>query len=78
MAMEDAYVLAESLRAADTLESALAAYVRRRSQRVGWVRDQSRLAGEVFRLPVAIRNAALRERGDGMLQQRFRPLIASP
>jgi len=78
MAMEDAYVLAESLRAADTLESALAGYVRRRAPRVGWVREQSRVVWEMFRLPVAIRNAAIRQLGDGMLQQRFRPLIASP
>jgi 2-polyprenyl-6-methoxyphenol hydroxylase-like FAD-dependent oxidoreductase len=76
LAMEDAHVLSDALRSADTLDNALAAYVKRRSPRVGWVREQSRAAAEIFRLPVAIRNAAIRERGDSLLQQRFLPLIA--
>jgi len=37
MAIEDAYVLAEVLRSAATVESALEAYVARRKPRVKWV-----------------------------------------
>ena len=40
MAMEDACVLAEELRAAATVESALASYVNRRKARVKWVQPQ--------------------------------------
>lgn len=40
-AMEDAYVLAEELRAATTVEDALARYVSRRKPRANWVQQQS-------------------------------------
>jgi 2-polyprenyl-6-methoxyphenol hydroxylase-like FAD-dependent oxidoreductase len=75
MAMEDAFVLAEILRAAATVEKAIDAYIRRRRPRVGWVHGESRAIAENFRLPPAVRNAGLRERGDEMLQARFRPLV---
>ena len=78
MAMEDAYVLAEELRQSDTVCSALSTYVHRRRPRVKWVQQESLAAGESFRLSPAVRNAALRERGDEMLRRRFRPLIAAP
>lgn len=73
--MEDACVLAEVLRSADTVEAALDTYINRRRPRVEWVRQQSRAVAESFRLPPAIRNAALRERGDKMFQSRFGPLV---
>jgi 2-polyprenyl-6-methoxyphenol hydroxylase-like FAD-dependent oxidoreductase len=78
MAMEDAWVLAEVLRSEETVESALDVYVRRRRPRVSWVQQESRAVAEGFRLPPAVRNAGLRERGDDMLQRRFSPLIAAP
>ena len=78
LAVEDAWVLAEALHSADSVERALDDYVVRRSPRVQWVRQQSQAAGESLRLPVAARNAALRARGDDMMQQRFRPLTAAP
>ena len=78
LAMEDAYVLAEVLHSAATLDSALSNYVDRRRPRVKWVQQQSSAAAESFRLPPATRNAALRERGDEVLQHRFKPLIAAP
>jgi 2-polyprenyl-6-methoxyphenol hydroxylase-like FAD-dependent oxidoreductase len=78
MAMEDAYVLADILRSADSVKGALDTYVRRRIPRVKWVQEKSRAVAESFRLPVAIRNAALREGGDQMFQDRFRPLVAPP
>jgi 2-polyprenyl-6-methoxyphenol hydroxylase-like FAD-dependent oxidoreductase len=78
MAMEDALVLAEVLRTADSVESALEAYVTRRRPRTDWVQEQSRAAAKAWVLPLAVRNAALRERGDQMFRDRYRPLIPAP
>jgi 2-polyprenyl-6-methoxyphenol hydroxylase-like FAD-dependent oxidoreductase len=78
LAMEDAYVLAEVVRSAASVESALEAYVIRRKARVEWVQQASRAVAESFRLPPAIRNAALRERGEQLMHQRFAPLISAP
>jgi 2-polyprenyl-6-methoxyphenol hydroxylase-like FAD-dependent oxidoreductase len=78
MAMEDALVLADVLCTADRLETALETYVRRRRPRAGWVQEQSRAAAQAWVLPPAVRNAALRERGDQMFRDRYRPLIAAP
>ncbi len=78
MAMEDALVLAEVLRATDSVESALEPYVRRRRPRADWVQEQSRAAAQAWVLPPAVRNAALRERGDQMFRDRYRPLIPAP
>jgi 2-polyprenyl-6-methoxyphenol hydroxylase-like FAD-dependent oxidoreductase len=78
MAMEDAIVLAEVLRAASTIEQALAAYAVRRRPRVKWVQQQSMATAEALRMPPAVRNPALRERGNEMLRSRFGPLLAPP
>ena len=75
MPMEDALVLADVLRTADSVEAALGAYVRRRRPRADWVQEQSRAAARGWVLPPAVRNAALRERGDQMFRDRYRPLI---
>ena len=75
MAMEDALVLAAVLRTADTLQSALEAHVRRRRPRADWVQEQSRAVAQAWVLPPPVRNAALRERGDLMFRDRYRPLI---
>ena len=76
--MEDAYVLAEELRAADSVEHALERYVSRRKARVTWVQQTSRAVGEGFALAPAVRNALLCERGDHMMQQRYAPLTLAP
>ena len=78
MAMEDAVVLAELLRSAATVESALERYAARRRPRAQWVQEQSRIAARAWVLPPAVRDAALRERGDQMLRDRYRPLIPPP
>ena len=78
MAMEDALVLADVLRKAESVESALDAYVRRRRPRAGWVQEQSRAAAQAWVLPPAVCNAALRQRGDQMFRDRYRPLIPAP
>lgn len=78
LAVEDAVVLADSLRAADSVERALDDYVVRRSPRVRWVREQGRIAGESLRMPAPARNAMLRARGEEMMRQRFAPLVEPP
>jgi FAD-dependent urate hydroxylase len=78
MAMEDAIVLAEVLNKAHDLDSALKTYVGRRRPRADWVQEQSRAAARAFVLPPAIRDAALRERGDQTFRDRYRPLIPAP
>jgi 2-polyprenyl-6-methoxyphenol hydroxylase-like FAD-dependent oxidoreductase len=78
MAMEDAYVLAEVLRCADTVESALDTYVNRRRPRALWVQQQSRGVVESLLLPPATRNIAFRERGDQGMHDRYSPLIPAP
>ena len=78
MAMEDACVLAEELRAAATVEDALASYARRRKNRVEWVQQQSMEVGKMLTAPPLVRNAALRERGNQAMQARFGPLVQVP
>ena len=78
LAVEDAYVLAESLHSAETVHRALADYAERRCRRVRWVRQQSQITADSLRLPVPIRNAAFRACGDEMMRQRFRPLVRGP
>ena len=78
MAMEDAYVLAEVLRCADSVESALDSYVTRRRPRADWVQRQSRRVVESLLLPPAMRNAAFCERGNQGMYDRFGPLIPAP
>jgi 2-polyprenyl-6-methoxyphenol hydroxylase-like FAD-dependent oxidoreductase len=78
MAMEDACVLAEELRAAVTVESALANYVSRRKPRVEWVQHQSMAVGESLIMPSIVRNATLRQRGNEAMQARFGPLVPAP
>ena len=78
MAIEDALVLAQLLHGADTIVDGLDRYQARRRPRVQWVQQQSRLAAQAGLLPLAIRDAALREHGDQMLRDRYRPLIQIP
>ena len=78
MAMEDACTLADELRAAAAVESALASYVSRRKPRVEWVQQQSMALAEILTGPSAVRDAALRERGNEAMQARFGPLMPAP
>ncbi len=78
LAMEDASVLAETLRTEPTLGHALAAYARRRRPRVAWVQQQSRLAADAVNLPSPVRNEVLRERGAATFKERYAPLIPPP
>ena len=76
--MEDALVLADCLRRAENVGRALEMYVQRRRLRVDWVQEQSRAAAQAWVLPPDARNAILRERGDQMFRNRYRPLIPVP
>ncbi|HEX9057328.1 MAG TPA: hypothetical protein VF818_07320 [Ktedonobacterales bacterium] len=76
--MEDAYVLAEELRAADSVERALDAYVARCRPRAEWVVQQSRAMVASQARPPAIRNPDLRARGEQEMHDRFRRLIPAP
>jgi 2-polyprenyl-6-methoxyphenol hydroxylase-like FAD-dependent oxidoreductase len=78
MALEDAWVLAEVLRAAPTVQSALATYAERRRPRVDWVQRESLAVAEGFRMPPQVRNGVLRQRGSAMLRHRFGPLAEDP
>lgn len=72
--MEDAAVLAELLSSAETIQAALSGYVARRRPRADWVREQGRAAAKAWLLPPEVRDNALRQRGDQMLQDRHKPL----
>ena len=78
MAMEDAWMLAESLREKARLIETLESYVARRRARVIWVHQESEAVAHSFRLPPATRNEALRRRGEEMFRRRFMPLVAAP
>ena len=78
MAMEDACVLAEELRAAATVEAALESYALRRKPRAEWVQHQSMTLANLVTAPSAAHNVTLRERGTQMMQDRFGPLVPAP
>ena len=78
MAMEDAYVLAESLHQSATLAEALEYYALRRRPRVSWVHHESQAVAQSFRLPPSVRDDALRLHGEQMFPRRFAPLVAAP
>jgi 2-polyprenyl-6-methoxyphenol hydroxylase-like FAD-dependent oxidoreductase len=78
MAMEDACTLADEVGAATTVESALSSFVGRRKPRVKWVQQQSMALAKILTGPSAIRNAALRERGNEAMHARFGPLVPAP
>jgi FAD-dependent urate hydroxylase len=78
ISIEDGLVLAEELRSAGDIPTAVAAYEKRRAPRVERVREQSRALTELVRQPPVVRNATLRERGSSGFYDRFRPLVAAP
>jgi 2-polyprenyl-6-methoxyphenol hydroxylase-like FAD-dependent oxidoreductase len=75
MALEDAVVLAESLRAAGSVEAALAAYESRRRPRTRWVRDRTRDRNRTRDVPPALRDPLLRGRGDRIFGEHYRLLL---
>jgi 2-polyprenyl-6-methoxyphenol hydroxylase-like FAD-dependent oxidoreductase len=75
MALEDAVVLAESLRSGP---GALARFQARRRPRVEWVQRHSWVAEREWTHATDAQLANLRERGDHGLRERYRPLTTSP
>jgi 2-polyprenyl-6-methoxyphenol hydroxylase-like FAD-dependent oxidoreductase len=78
MAMEDAYVLADRLRSAETVERALGSYESRRKPRATWAQQQSRVIQDSMLMQPAERNPAFRERGNQMMHDSFEALIPEP
>jgi FAD-dependent urate hydroxylase len=78
MAVEDAIVLAESLRVVDTIPEALYVYERRRRPRTDWVLAQTRRREASRRLPPAVRNPLLRRVGRKLFHSNYRSLRAAP
>jgi len=82
MAIEDAIVLAEEVGRAQALGDALAAYVRRRLPRAGWVQEQSRRIGRVGQLehPAAcwLRNTLVRLTPQRVAAANLRRLFEQP
>ncbi|WP_433537256.1 FAD-dependent monooxygenase [Micromonospora sp. CA-249363] len=75
MALEDAVVLAESLRAAGSVEAALVAYESRRRPRTRWVADRTRDRNRTRDVPPALRDPLLRGRGGRIFGEHYRLLV---
>jgi 2-polyprenyl-6-methoxyphenol hydroxylase-like FAD-dependent oxidoreductase len=78
LAVEDALVLADELTNGQAVDAALAAYGRRRSERVSWVRHQTHRRDRTRGLPAAVRNTVLRASAERMFRSQYRPLRARP
>jgi 2-polyprenyl-6-methoxyphenol hydroxylase-like FAD-dependent oxidoreductase len=75
MALEDALVLAESLRESEAIPAALAAFEARRRPRTDWVREQTHRRDRTRYLPAAVRNTVLRTLGGRIFRSNYRPLL---
>ncbi|MEO3777163.1 FAD-dependent monooxygenase [Micromonospora sp. B11E3] len=75
MALEDAVVLAEALKAAGSVEAALVAYESRRRPRTRWVRDRTRDRNRTRDVPPALRDPLLRGRGGRIFGEHYRLLV---
>jgi 2-polyprenyl-6-methoxyphenol hydroxylase-like FAD-dependent oxidoreductase len=78
LAAEDALVLAEELARAPSLADAMARYTARRRPRVRWVREQTHATATAWTLPPLRRDHLLRERGERLFAERYRPLTSPP
>jgi 2-polyprenyl-6-methoxyphenol hydroxylase-like FAD-dependent oxidoreductase len=75
MALEDALVLAESLRRLDTIPAALRAFEAQRRPRTDWVRAQTHRRDRTRYLPTVVRNTVLRAFGKRIFRSNYRPLL---
>ena len=78
MAMEDAVVLAASLRGPGPLPECLLAYERRRRPRTDWVRRQTHRRDHIRQLPVWLRDGLLRRAGRATFRAQHRLLVEEP
>jgi FAD-dependent urate hydroxylase len=75
MAVEDAVVLADSLRQRADVPAALAAYESRRRPRTRWVLDRTRDRDRTRDVPPALRDPLLRGRGGRIFREHYRLLV---
>nr|MDT0662234.1 FAD-dependent monooxygenase [Micromonospora sp. DSM 115978] len=75
MAVEDAVVLAGSLRERASVPEALTAYESRRRPRTRWVLDRTRDRDRTRDVPPALRDPLLRGRGGRIFQEHYRLLV---
>lgn len=78
MTMEDALVLAEVLATGQPVTARVAAFARRRVQRVRWVREQTHRRDRTRGLPAPVRNCVLRLAGKRIFKAHNRPLVEEP
>jgi 2-polyprenyl-6-methoxyphenol hydroxylase-like FAD-dependent oxidoreductase len=78
MALEDALVLAASLRETPAIPAALAAFEAARRPRTDWVRAQTHRRDRTRTLPPAVRNGVLRLAGRRIFRANYRPLLTDP
>lgn len=74
MALEDALVLADSLRQLGVSAAALSAFEARRRPRTDWVQAQTHRRDRTRYLPAVVRNATLRAFGRRIFRSNYRPL----
>lgn len=75
MAFEDALVLADALRSAETVDQALPMYESRRRPRTRWVLDRTRDRERTCNVPPALRDPLLRGRGERIFRAHYRALL---
>jgi 2-polyprenyl-6-methoxyphenol hydroxylase-like FAD-dependent oxidoreductase len=78
MALEDALVLAEIVSRGDAAGEVVPEFVRRRSARVGRVRQQTDRRDRLRSLPPIIRDVLLRLLSDRIYRANYQPLLALP
>ncbi|MGW8729424.1 FAD-dependent monooxygenase [Streptomyces sp. NPDC055808] len=78
MALEDAWVLADTLVAEPDVPTALEAFQARRTERVAWVLAQNHRRDKARNLPTPLRNFTLRRVGERMFKANHAPLHALP
>jgi 2-polyprenyl-6-methoxyphenol hydroxylase-like FAD-dependent oxidoreductase len=78
MALEDALVLTKMLATYREPAEALSAFSERRRARIRWVRQRTHRRDRIRRLPVFLRNLALRSAGTALYRRDYRPLLEEP
>jgi FAD-dependent urate hydroxylase len=76
MALEDAVVLADSLRRAGSVPDALGEYERRRRPRTGWVLERTRDRDRLRDVAPSLRDPLLRRRGGTIFADHYKGLVA--
>jgi 2-polyprenyl-6-methoxyphenol hydroxylase-like FAD-dependent oxidoreductase len=78
MALEDALVLADLISQDGAVSGIVPEFMRRRSARVGWVRQQTNGRDRLRSLPAILRDTFLRLRADRTYRANYQPLLAPP